>query len=113
MRMRALASVGALAGAVCGGGGPAPTGTMEVAVSSYDVAFDLDTRHATADLTATVTTAGDCLTVPFRAENLSDTRLDGAPAGGHIADDLLTLCGAGWDVGATIDVHAQMDVALA
>jgi aminopeptidase N len=82
-------------------------------VLAYDVAFDLVTRHASATVTARVDVAGDCLTIPFRADHLAEVTIDDVPAGGHLADGLLTICGAGYRAGEELAIHASMDVPLA
>src|SRR5690349_16436190 len=108
---------GMLALAICAacGGEPKspPTGPIDLTVTTYDVAFDLTTRHAKATLTATTDAAGNCFTLPFRAHGLANATIDGASAGGELADGLLTMCGDGWDAGTTLTIGAEMDVALA
>ena len=100
--------------AACGGESKAPpTGTSDLTVTTYDFTFDLMSRHASAILTATANTAGNCFTLPFRAPDFTSATIDGSPAGGEIKDGLITLCGDGWDAGATLTITADMDVALA
>jgi aminopeptidase N len=92
---------------------PPPTGPIDATITTYDFTFDLATRHASAILTATVNTGGDCLTLPFRAKNLTNVTIDGVAAGGALAQNLLTICGAGWDAGSELTITADMDVAQA
>lgn len=81
---------------------PPPTGPITATVTHYDVAFDLTTRKIDTTLTLNVTTAGDCITLPFRADALvADTAiLNDAPAGGSLQQGKLTLCGDSVPVGA-------------
>jgi aminopeptidase N len=100
--------------AACGGSPqPPPTGPIDATITTYDYTFDLTTRHASAVLTATVNTGGDCLTLPFRAKALTGITIDGVAAGTQLAQDLLTICGQGWDAGTELTIAGQMDVALA
>jgi hypothetical protein len=76
----------AILAAGCGGSGDddgddgddaPPTGPITARVDHYRYQFDLESRAATATLTATVEVAGDCLELPFRAQDLGGVRLDG------------------------------------
>ncbi|MCE9574359.1 MAG: hypothetical protein K8W52_14525 [Deltaproteobacteria bacterium] len=97
----------------CGSDAPPPTGPITAAITHYDVTFDLVTRHASATLTARVDTGGDCLALPFRATDLADVTIDGAPASGTLTADTLTVCGTGYEAGAELAIHAAMNVPLA
>lgn len=103
--------------AACGGSGskPAPpTGPIAADVTHYDYKLDLDSRAAHARVTATVKTAGDCWTVPLRAQSPANVMLDGKPATSVTSDaSSLTACGAGWDAGATLTLDADVTIALA
>ncbi|MCA9679882.1 MAG: hypothetical protein KC464_32930, partial [Myxococcales bacterium] len=65
---------------------------------------------------ATVTAAGDCLTLPVRATvDAGSVQLGGAAARDVVVDagaQTMTACGAGWDVGATVTLEADLTVAL-
>ena len=88
-------------------------GAMDVTVTHYDFTFDLTSRAATAAITATVTTAGNCLSLPFRATNLGPSVLiNGVAASGSLANGSLTLCGAGYNVDDVLTIDASMTVAL-
>ena len=54
-------------------GGDAPTGTLELSVTLYDYEFDLATREGRSTLTVEVIEAGDCFSLPIRAEFLDAT----------------------------------------
>jgi aminopeptidase N len=97
----------------CGGTAPPPTGPIAATVTTYDFTFDLQSRHASAVLTATVDTAGDCLTLPFRAKSLGEVTIDQVAVGALLAQDLLTICGDGYEAGAVLTITAQMEVAQA
>lgn len=106
--------VAAVAGSIgCGGGDdPKPQGAAKVAIVEYDYRFDLESRLAHATLTADIVTAGNCITLPFRAIGLDpNVTLNGEAASGAIENDQLTMCGLGWDVGARVIIDATMTVA--
>ena len=105
--------LGALA--ACGGDDePAPTGPIAATVTHYDYTFDIETRAAHATLTATVTTAGDCYALPFRAEAFSaaTAAIDGKPAQPTLEAGTLTLCGAGHAIGETLTLDVDMVVPM-
>ncbi len=116
----ALAAALALALAACGGdddGAPpdaAPSGALGVQVTAYDYTLDLESRAARAVVHARVTAAGDCLTLPVRADVAAGSvTLDGAPATGvTVAGDALTACGAGWAVDDALVLAADVTVPL-
>jgi aminopeptidase N len=100
----------------CGGDDAGPAGEIAATVTHYDYTFDVVTRAAHAKVTATVDTAGDCLTLPFRATVVDPTTalVDGKPAVSIIvASPSMTLCGTGHAAGKTITVEADLSVALA
>jgi len=106
-----LVALVALAG--CGGDDqPPPIGPIGYQALHYDYAFDLDSRAAASAVTVEVTTAGDCLDLPMRAGGLTDLTLDGAPASGSLSGGVLHACGAGWEVGAQLELRAAVTVAL-
>lgn len=100
----------------CGGGGSAQpdaapvvyTGAITYDVTHYDMAIDMTTRAATVDARFTVTTAGDCLTIPFKPDVADAISFDGVPAigpGVDAAADTLTACeptGHGWASGTEV-----------
>src|SRR6185503_20391129 len=88
-----------------------PTGTMTVDVTHYDYAIDLATRAAHAEVTATVTDAGNCLTMPLRAQGLTNVTLSGRPVDSGTEDaTTLTVCGQGFDAGDTLVLAADVTV---
>src|SRR5690349_5907672 len=110
--MRRLAVVCLLA--ACGGNDAAlPTGPITAQVTHYDLAFDVDTRVAHATVTATVTTGGDCITLPFRGQDLTAATLDGEDASVTGDGASITACGPGWDAGATLTLETDYTIALA
>ncbi|MBP6629331.1 MAG: hypothetical protein KA297_07865 [Kofleriaceae bacterium] len=103
----------AATGLGCGGDddAPPPTGPIDARVDHYDYRIDLATRRASVVITATVVTAGDCLTLPFRGDDLgADVTINGAPAGGEVGGGQLTLCGDGYPAGTTLTLGASMTV---
>ena len=102
--------------AACGheGGGPPPTGPIAAHVADYAYTFDLDTRAAHAKLSLVVDQAGDCLTLPQRAQDLANVTLDGMVATSVTSDATsMTACGAGWQAGAPLVLEADVTVPLA
>ena len=95
---------------------PPPTGPIAAHVTHYDYTFDLDSRAAHATVSAVVDTAGDCITLPFRAASPDSNtlRVDGQPAASAmLAGGMLTVCGGGDDVGDTLTLDVDESVALA
>jgi aminopeptidase N len=115
MRARWLAIV--LLGTACGEPPPEPppTGPMAVTVDRYDFSFDLDpyVREGRARVEATITTGGDCLSLPMRAERLGDVLLDGVVARATLADGVLTACGDGRRAGEPLVLETGVRVPLA
>ena len=99
--------------AACGGDEKLPKGPIAAQVTHYDLAVDLDSRAATATVTATVMTGGDCLTLPFRGQDLTDAKLDGTDAKATVDATTLTACGRGWKAGDTLTLETAHTVALA
>ncbi len=114
---RILAAVAATAAvAACGGHDmtPPPTGPITADVLHYDYTFDITSRAATASVTATVTTAGDCFTLPFRADGLANAMFDAEPAVSATSDATSAMiCGTGVAAGEQLTVSADTTVALA
>jgi aminopeptidase N len=101
--------------AACGGGDSGPLGDATAHVTHYDYRFDLDSRAAHATVSAQLDTAGNCLTLPFRATafDTATALVDGKlPVSGALTGDNLTLCGDGHEVGDTMTIDADMTVAL-
>ncbi len=92
-------------------GSDPPTGPIDYQVLHYDYAFDLETRAAAAAVSLQVLVPGDCVSIPMRARGITLLELDGERVGGDIEDDVLTVCGAGWDEGAEIVLRADVTVA--
>lgn len=111
---RLLAAGFATAVFACGGDDePPPTGPMAVTVSHYDYQFDLESRAATSTLTLEVDQGGDCVTLPMRVPGPSGVTLGGEPlVSGSLEDDQLTVCGAGFFQGETIELQVSMTVPL-
>ena len=96
----------------CGSDDP-PTGPAVVKVVSYDYSFDLETRRAGAELTLELIEAGDCVSLPVRAEGLEAVYFDGARMNsGELSDGVMTACGPGWDVGDQTLLRAEVLVPL-
>lgn len=121
--MRRIASPGLLVLlAACGDdvasvpdAGP-PQGDMTVTVDRYDYGFDLTTRDGHVILDLTVTGAGNCVTLPFRAALGGGTAVLGTAAAEVTVDEdaeLLTACGAGWEAGAELQLELRVAVAQA
>jgi aminopeptidase N len=108
-------SFAALTSLATGCGDPATpiTGTVDASITHYDYRIDLATGVASVVVTATVITQGDCWSVPFRAQNLTNATWNGAPAGGGLNGGMLQLCGDGVEAGATLQVAATMKIASA
>ncbi|MEO8844176.1 MAG: M1 family aminopeptidase [Kofleriaceae bacterium] len=101
-----------LAAAGCGTD-PGPTGPLTAHATHYDLALDLDSRAAHSKVTLVAETAGNCLTLPFRADSLTAVAFDGRPGDGtQNADQTLTICGDGVAQGATFTVEADDTVPL-
>lgn len=117
--MRARVLVPLLLVAACGDDAAAPDaagppqGPMTVTVEHYDYRFDLTTRAGHAILDLRVTGAGNCVTLPFRATVMGNSVLGTAAAEVTVdeVDELLTACGAGWEVGAEIQLELTLAVA--
>jgi aminopeptidase N len=109
--------------AACGGddaaapdaAGP-PQGAMTVTVDHYEYRFDVTTRDGHAILDLTVTGAGNCVTLPFRATLGGGTAVLGTAAAEITVDEdagLLTACGAGWEAGTELQLELRVAVAQA
>jgi aminopeptidase N len=98
----------------CGddGDGPPPTGPITASVTNYDYAFDVDTRAAHTKLSLTVTVGGDCITLPFRAQNVSNVLLGGEPATAAVEGETIKVCGTGQREGAS-ELEADLTIPLA
>ncbi len=93
---------------------PPPTGPITAHATHYDYKFDVDTRAAHATVALTIAQGGDCLTLPFRAQDLANVTLDGVAAKSATTDmTSMTVCGAGYDDGATLTLDADLSFALA
>lgn len=90
-----------------------PTGPITASVTHYDFAFDIDTRAAHAKLALAVTTGGDCITLPFRAQSPANALLDGQPATAAVDREMLTVCGVGVKSGATTELEIDVEIPLA
>ncbi len=112
--MRRLFVLSALA--ACGGdGAEGPVGAISAHVTHYDYRFDIESRAAHATVTARVDTEGDCLTLPFRANDFdpATAKIDGKKAvSGTIEPTTMTLCGDGHAAGETITIDADMTIPL-
>jgi aminopeptidase N len=104
----------ALAALAACGSDAGPTDPVTATVTHYDYTFDVDSRLAHAAVTATVETAGNCLSLPFRADAFDPTTatVDGAPAigGSTLAGTTLTLCGPGHEAGDAMTVEADLTI---
>ncbi|CAN5341347.1 M1 family metallopeptidase [soil metagenome] len=99
--------------AACGSD-PGPTGAISAHVTHYDYKLDLDTRIAHSKVTLVADSAGDCMTLPFRATDLTGVAFDGAPASGtQNADQTLTVCGNSVAKDATFTLESDHSIALA
>lgn len=90
-----------------------PVGTIAGHVTHYDYTFDIESRAAHAKLSIVIDTAGDCITLPFRATDLAAVKIDGDAASATQDDTSVTVCGSGYDTGKTITLEADMVVPLA
>jgi aminopeptidase N len=120
--MHRLTTLAILVTACGGGGSHAPDamtgfmGPIAYDVSHYDYAIDMSSRAAVADVKFTVTTAGDCMTIPFRPDVADAISFDGMPAAGPGVDggaDTLTACeptGHGWATGTQVTLEVKATV---
>ena len=134
-RAAAMLTAGALAATGCGGspapgspsdGGTSPdvstdagaihTGAAHATVTHYDYALDLATRVATVGVTLRVTSAGDCLSIGYRAGDPSAVTLGGLPARNvQVTNGVLTACdggGRGWAEGTMVTLSVTGTVPL-
>ncbi|MBX3159945.1 MAG: hypothetical protein KF773_28510 [Deltaproteobacteria bacterium] len=111
MRVRAGLLVFLLA---CGADDDGPVGPIGARITHYDYRFDLDSLAAHATVTAAVETAGNCISLPFRAEGFAaDTaKVDGAApkAGSTLDGSTLTLCGPGHAAGETMTLDVDLAI---
>ncbi len=115
MRCALLFFVGSTLLTACGDDGGGPAGEIAATITHYDYTFDVVTRRAHAAITATIDTAGDCITLPFRAVELDPltVKMDGKLAASATANDTQFLaCGTGWKAGESIVIEADLTVAL-
>ena len=102
-----------LVATACGDDAPSTfTGPIEATVTHYDYTFDLESRAAHAKVTATLTTPGDCFTLPFRAEAPANAMLDGRAAMVTVADDKLTACIADGTDAESIALEVDLTIPL-
>lgn len=114
MRCALLILVGTSLVSACGDDG-GPTGEIAATITHYDYTFDIVSRRAHTALTATIDTAGDCITLPFRAVDLDPTtvKMDGKLAASATANATQFLaCGNGWKAGDSIVIEADLTVPL-
>jgi aminopeptidase N len=95
-----------------GNDGPPPTGPITATVTNYDYAFDIDSRAAHVTLALDVTVAGDCITLPFRAQAPANALLGGEPATATLEGETVKICGVGQRTGAT-DLEVDVVIPLA
>ena len=99
--------------AACGSD-PGPTGAITAHVTHYDYKLDLATRLAHSKVTLVADSAGNCMTLPFRATDLTAVAFDGGTANGtQNADQTLTICGDGVAKDATFTIESDQSIALA
>jgi aminopeptidase N len=104
--------------AACGDDGndePPPVGEIAATVTHYDYRFDVESRAAHAAVTATVDTAGNCFSLPFRAQDLNTATalVDGKPAvSAAVTGTTLTVCGAGHKAGAELTFEVDLVIPL-
>jgi aminopeptidase N len=111
--MRRFLAIGLWLGAC--GGDDGPTGPITARITHYDYAFDIDTREATAKLTASIEVGGDCLALPFRGKGLvaEGMKIDGAAMRSvSVADGTITMCGAGYDAGTEVTFESQHEIPM-
>jgi aminopeptidase N len=99
--------------AACGSDTPGPKGPITAEVTHYDLTFDLASRVAHASVTATVTGAGDCWTLPVRTQDLGNIELDHAAADATIDSTSVTACGKGYTAGHKLVLDLDMTIPLA
>ena len=93
-----------------------PQGDMTVTVDHYEYGFDLTTRDGHVILDLTVTGAGNCVTLPFRATLGGGSAVLGTAEAEITVDEtaqLLTACGAGWEAGTELQLELRVAVAQA
>ena len=90
------------------------TGAISAHVTHYDFTFDLDSRVAHATVTATVDTAGDCWTLPYRSGTPTNVKMNGAGVDSASLDGMsITACGDGVKAGAQLVLDLDATFALA
>lgn len=99
--------------AACGGDDPKPTGEITAHVTHYDYKLDLATRAAHSKLTLVADSDGGCMTLPFRATDLTAVAFDGVDADATLADNKLSICGSGVTKGKTFTIESDHTIALA
>ncbi len=98
--------------AACGEDGP--PGTIELHVTHYDYAFDIDSRAAHAELTIAIDKGGDCMTLPLRAtDGFAAPTIDGKSVSATLDGSTATFCGSGYDTGSTVTLATDMTIPLA
>jgi aminopeptidase N len=115
MRRALLVSLFAGLVGACSGNDAGPTGPITARVTHYDYKLDLDARAAHSKVTLVADTAGNCMTLPFRAASVTTVAFDGTPADGTQGTDAtLQICGDhGVESGATFTLEADVTIALA
>jgi aminopeptidase N len=95
-----------------GGEVPLPTGPITGAVTRYDYAFDLASRHARSSLTVDVAPpGGDCFHVSSELPAVINASWNGAPAASAVVQGgALDACGPGVQGGAPLVIEAEVDV---
>ena len=112
--MRRAPSVGVGAAACSDSDGSTATGPITFDVTHYDYTLDLTSHAAHAAVTMSVTVAGNCVTIPFRATALANVTLGGEAATSitEASTSSLTACGQGFDMGDTFELDADMTITL-
>src|SRR3984885_6865329 len=91
-----------------------PTGPISATVTHYDYTLDLTTLAGHSTVTATIPTAGDCWTLPFRAQAVANVALDSAPELTQATSTATTLtaCSTGFAIGTPLVLDADFTVPM-
>lgn len=93
---------------------PPITGDIDATATHYDYTFDVASRAAHSKVTLTANTAGNCLSMRFRATGLANPKLNGQVTHDESTTGTLKVCTAqGFAAGTELTLETDQVVALA